>query len=110
MKKRKTLGLIINDIDGNYQTFLWLAFKQAADEMNCNLMVFEGRALRHEDCSENQHHIVYSFIEKGRLDGLIITSDSISANITYDELKNFCKRFKDIPFVSFGIEDRKSVV
>jgi len=104
VKKRKTLGLIINDIDGSYQTLLWLAFKKAANEMDCNLVVFEGRVLREEGYAEKQHHIVYSFVEKGKLDGLIITTSSISANVSYDELKKFCGKYRGIPMVSFGIE------
>jgi len=104
MKKRKTLGLIINDIDGNYHRFLWLSFKKAADEMDCNLLVFEGRSLGYTDIVENQHHIVYSFIEKGKLDGLIITSPTISSNITYDEFLKFCGRFKDVPTVSLSVK------
>ena len=62
MKKRKTIGLLINDIDGSFQTFLWLAFKQAAEEMDCNLMVLAGRALNYDCYEAKQHHIIYSFI------------------------------------------------
>jgi len=103
MKKRKTLALLINDIDGSYQTYIWLMLKQAAEDMDCNLMVFEGRSLKHDDFAEKQHHIVYSFIEKDRFDGLIITSSSISTYIKYDEFLQFLKKYKDIPLVSIGV-------
>lgn len=97
MKKRKTLALLINDIDGSYQTYVWLMLKQAAEDLDCNLMVFEGRSLKHDDFAEKQHHIVYSFIDKDRFDGLIITSSSISTYIKYDEFLQFLKKYKDIP-------------
>ncbi len=104
MKKRKTLGLLINDIDGSYQTYIWLMLKQAAEEMDCNLMVFEGRSLKHDDYADKQHHIIYNFIEKDRFDGLVITSSSIASFIKYDEFLQFMKKYRDIPFVSFGVE------
>ncbi len=104
MKKRKTLGLIINSIDGSYQTLLWLAFKRAADELDCNLLVFEGRTLRQSGYAEKQHHIVYSFVEKGKLDGLIITTSSIILNFCHEELMKFFKKYRGIPCVSFGIK------
>ncbi len=104
MKKRKTLGLIINSIDGSYQTLLWLAFKKAADELGCNLLVFEGRTLREAGYAEKQHHIVYSFIEKGKLDGLIITTSTILSKYSYEDLVKFCMKYKGVPRVSFGIK------
>ena len=103
MKKRKAIGLLINDIDGSYQTYIWLMLKQAAEEMNCNLMVFEGRSLKHDDFAEKQHHIIYNFIEKDRFDGLVITSSSISTYIKYEEFLQFLKKYRDIPFVSMGV-------
>ena len=104
MKKRKTLGLIINSIDGSYQTLLWLAFKKAADELDCNLLVFEGRTLREAGYASKQHHMVYSFVEKGKLDGLIITTSSILSNSSYVDLEKFFNKYRGIPRVSFGTE------
>lgn len=107
MKKRKTIGLLINDINGNFQMYVWLTYKHAAEEMDCNLIVFEGRSLKplsHDASVDNQHHIIYSFIEKGRLDGLIILSASIATFISSEEFVKFCKRYRDIPIVSLGIE------
>ena len=104
MKKRKTIGLLINDIDGSFQGLFWLAFKQAAEEMDCNLMVFAGRTLNNKGFGAKQHHIIYNFIEKEALDGIIITSASIATFVSPKEFEVFCKRYKDIPIVSFGIE------
>ncbi len=104
MKKRKTIGLLINDIDGGLQVSFWLAFKQAAEEMDCNLMVFAGRSLNNKLYGAKQHHIIYNFIEKGALDGIIIASALIGTFVTPEEFKEFCKKYKDIPIVSFGIE------
>lgn len=108
MKKRKTIGLLLNDIDGTYQAHLWLAFKQAAEAMNCNLMVFAGRTLNNKGFGAKQHHIIYNFVEKGSLDGLIVASASLSSFISPKEFEKFCKKYKDIPVVSLGIEIPKA--
>ena len=104
MKKRKTIGLLINDIDGTYQALFWLAFKQAAEEMDCNLIVLVGRTLNNKGFGAKQHHIIYNFIEKGAIDGIIIASSLIGTFVSPEEFKKFCKKYKDIPVVSFGIE------
>lgn len=103
MKKRKTLGLLINDLDGSYQTILWLLLKRTAEELDCNLMVFEGRSLRRDIYADKQHHIIYNFIDKERIDGLIIISGALANYITQDEFMKFCKKYAGIPIISIGI-------
>lgn len=104
MKKCKTIGLVLNDIDGTYQSQLWLAFMQASEDMNCNLMVFAGRTLNNKGFGAKQHYIIYNFIEKGSLDGIIVASASVGTFASPKEVEEFCKKYKDIPVVSFGIE------
>lgn len=103
MKERKTIGLLINDIDGNYQAYLWSLFKQTAEDFDCNVIVFEGRTLKSTADADRHHHIVYNFISNERLDGLVITSNSIVSYITDEEFLRFCKKFKGIPTVSIGV-------
>ncbi len=103
MKERKTIGLLISDIDGNYQAYLWSLFKQAAEDLDCNIIVFEGRTLNSNADADRHHHIVYNFIDKERIDGLVITSNSIVSYISDEEFMEFCKKFKNIPVVSYGV-------
>ncbi|MFZ5989507.1 MAG: substrate-binding domain-containing protein [Bacillota bacterium] len=103
MKKRKTIGLLINDIDGNYSTLLWLMMKKAAENLDCNLIAYEGRSLAYGGFADRQHHISYEFVDKNRLDGLIMTSSSIANYMKNEEYIEFCKRYSDIPMVSLGI-------
>lgn len=103
MKKRKTLGLLINEIDASYQMYLWILIKQAAEELDCNLIVLEGRTLRTDNYADRQHHIIYNFVDKERIDGLIIAGGAIANYITDEEFKQFCKKYRNIPIVSLGI-------
>jgi DNA-binding LacI/PurR family transcriptional regulator/signal transduction histidine kinase len=101
MKKRKTLGLIINCLDGNYLTYFWLMLKKAAEKFDCNLIVYEGRGLNSGLSHARKHTIVYGFVDKKRIDGLIITS-AVTDNINDKDADNFLNRFQDIPLVSIG--------
>lgn len=102
MKNRKTLGVLINDIDGNYQTFLWLKIKEAAEKYNCNLIVYEGRTINPVLEIEKQHQVIYEFVSRNRVDGIIITSATISSRISRPEFIAFCKKFANIPMISIG--------
>lgn len=101
MKKRKTIGLIINCLDGNYLTYFWLMLKKAAEKFDCNLIVYEGRGLNSGLSHARKHTIVYGFVDKKRIDGLIITS-AVTDNINDKDADNFLNRFQDIPLVSIG--------
>lgn len=103
MKKRKTLGLVIHDLDGNYQAFLWHAVKKAVEKFDVNLIIYEGRTLNCKYDADKQHHIIYDFVDKERVDGLIITTSTISSYIGIDESIAFCKKYSDIPCISLGI-------
>ena len=106
MSKRKTIGLLINDIDGNYQTFLWLKMKEAAEKFDCNLVVYEGRSLGYLNSADRHHHIIYEFVSRSRLDGLIVTSASLASHISDHDYGEFWKNLKniiqDMPVVSLG--------
>lgn len=102
MRERRTIGLLINDIDGNYQTYLWLMIKKAAEKLDCNLIVYQGRSLGRKEDADAQHHIIYDFASRGNLDGIVITGGSVANYITHEEFALFCKRYSQIPFVSIG--------
>lgn len=104
MIKRKTIGLIINGLEGNYQTYLWRMIKRSVEKLDCNLIVYEGRSPRSSNKIDNQHHIIYNFVDKNRIDGLIITSAGIGEYISYGKLIEICNKFKGIPTISMGIK------
>ncbi|TYQ12834.1 UNVERIFIED_CONTAM: DNA-binding LacI/PurR family transcriptional regulator [Acetivibrio alkalicellulosi] len=102
MKKRKTIGVMINGLDGNYLTYFWIMVKKAAEKFDCNLIVYEGRALQYNKESNGKHSIVYGFVDKNRIDGLIMTSSAILSFVDEKNYDKFCNRYKDIPKISIG--------
>ncbi|MDQ2087069.1 substrate-binding domain-containing protein [Herbivorax sp. ANBcel31] len=101
MEKRKTIGLVINCLEGNYLTYFWLMLKKAAEKFGCNLIVYEGRVLNYYSDYTRKQTIVYGFIDKKRVDGLIITS-AVTDHVSDENINKFLRRFKDIPLVSIG--------
>ncbi|TYQ16902.1 UNVERIFIED_CONTAM: DNA-binding LacI/PurR family transcriptional regulator [Acetivibrio alkalicellulosi] len=101
MKKRKTIGIMINCLNGSYLTYFWLMIKKAAEKLDCNLIVYEGRAINYYTQSDKKHTIIYGFIDKKRVDGLIMTS-ALTDNLNDRECMQFLERFKGIPLISIG--------
>lgn len=101
MKNRKTIGLMINCLDGNYLTHFWFMLKKAAEKLDCNLIVYEGRVLNADLDHIKKHTIVYGFIDKKRIDGLIVTS-TVIGDVSDEDINRFLNRFEDIPLVSIG--------
>ncbi len=106
MNKRRNIGLLINDINGSYQTPLWLSFKNSAEQLDCNLIAFEGKRLGSDTVlySEIQHNFIYKLIDNSPIDALIIISSPLTGFISPEKFAEFCSQFKDIPIISIGVE------
>ncbi|TYQ15876.1 UNVERIFIED_CONTAM: DNA-binding LacI/PurR family transcriptional regulator [Acetivibrio alkalicellulosi] len=101
MKNRKTIGLMINGLDGSYLTHFWLMIKKAVEKLDCNLIVYQGKALNSNSVITDKHSIVYGFVDNCRIDGLIITSP-LSNHISSDDFQKLIQRYEGIPLVSIG--------
>lgn len=106
MSRRKNIGLLINDINGSYQTSIWLNFKNRAEQLDCNLIAFEGKRVGNEALlfSEKQHNFIYKLIDKSFIDALILISSPLTNYIGYEKFIEFCSQYKDIPMISIGTE------
>lgn len=102
MQKRKTIGLIINEIDGNFDSTFWKSMKNAAIKYDCNLIAFEGRELDLWPSIKSKHNYIYSLISQKRLDGIIAASGTLIEALDNRGLYNFLKQFSHIPMVSIG--------
>jgi DNA-binding LacI/PurR family transcriptional regulator/signal transduction histidine kinase len=104
MSNRKTIGLIINNIDGNIQPLLLKSVKKAAEKFDCNLIIFEGGIINSDNGVARQHNVVYKLIDKDRIDGLIVPGCLIMDKVGYEGIIEFCEQFKNIPLISVGME------
>jgi DNA-binding LacI/PurR family transcriptional regulator/signal transduction histidine kinase len=102
MKKRKTIGLLVHEIDGNFESMYWRSIKNAASKYDCNLIVLEGRELESENIIKKQHNIVYNLANETILDGIIASTGTMIESSGPDELLKHLRHFKNIPMVSIG--------
>lgn len=106
MKKRKTIGFMIDEIRGSYQAPVWLNLKNKAAKMNCNLIAFEGKRLGRDTLFslEKQHNFIYKLMDKSPIDGLIILSGPQVNYIGINRFIDHCNNYINIPIVSIGID------
>lgn len=99
---RPTIGLITDWIDDQYQLDILNGINDLAKERDVNLLCFEGGALHAKNTLEARGNIVYQFASSENVDGLIIGSLGIFANI--DEIIQFSKKYQPLPLVSINFE------
>ena len=66
--KRKTIALILTQLDGMYQYPIWCGAADAAEANDLNLLVFLGKSPRSPIGFEVQENIIYSLPNPEKLD------------------------------------------
>jgi diguanylate cyclase (GGDEF)-like protein/putative nucleotidyltransferase with HDIG domain len=101
--ERKNIGIIVDNLY-NYQWSILSGIFSAGENFNINLLTFIGKTLKSPYNFEKQGNIIYDFISKENIDGLIILSSAISSNVPLEETILFCQNFaKNIPTISIGL-------
>lgn len=101
---RPTIGMLINTIEGRYQTRLWRGMYDLAIERNFNLVFFTGKNYNSTDQSEIQYNTIYKLFSATRIDGLIITSDSLTNDEDIAAIFQFEKEAVSIPKISLSFQ------
>ena len=102
--KRRTFGILINQIEGRYQSLLQDGFLRYSGEHNINTLIFSGRSLHSPYPQEEEYNTIYKLAESGRLDGIIIAAGTIGNYVDIREMQDFCSRFAPLPMVSISRE------
>jgi HD-GYP domain-containing protein (c-di-GMP phosphodiesterase class II)/DNA-binding LacI/PurR family transcriptional regulator len=103
-KKRLTIGLIIDWIDYYYDSQLYHGVNEIANDLDLNLICFQDGNINTKEKKEINYNSVYNRANIQNLDGLIISSASISSYVDFDRLNEFCHQFHPLPIVSIGVE------
>lgn len=99
-KSRSTLGVLINQFDGRFQTRITRGLRDAAQEFDINLLFFSGRAIQGDTKDNDQYNLIYEIAKTNRLDGLIITSGTLSNYTSKENFLEFLEPFRYLPIVS----------
>ena len=98
--QRKTIGMLINQIDGSYQSQLWKGLQKLAEERDVNLIYFAGKSLESEIGNERYHNFVYKMAKNPQLEGLVVSTSTIT--LFADREAKFLDLFEDLPMVSLS--------
>lgn len=99
--KRRRLGILLADLDGHYNSQIWSEIRQTAEDLEYDIVVFEGRALNQPGV-EGQHNIVFDLALTVPCDGYVIFTSLISNFASTEDLRAFFQRFtsRGLPTVS----------
>ncbi|NNM54589.1 MAG: substrate-binding domain-containing protein [Spirochaetales bacterium] len=98
--KRRTIGMLINQIDGSYQAQLWKGLQKLAQERDVNLIYFAGKSLESEIGNERYHNFIYKIAKTPQVDGLVVSTSTIT--LFADRDATFLDTFGEIPMVSLS--------
>ncbi|MCX7821647.1 MAG: substrate-binding domain-containing protein, partial [Brevinematales bacterium] len=106
-KDMPLIGVLINQIDGRYQSILYKGMSDYAMQNSMKLIFFVGRALNSPYPGEQQYNSIYELAKSEKIDGLVIASGSLGNYLGNEELSKYLKDFPNIPKVSlsFKFED-----
>lgn len=100
-EKHRRLGILLADLDGHYNSQIWSEIRQAAEELEVDIVVFEGRALNQPGV-EGQHNIMFDMAMKVPCDGYVVFTSLISNYASTEDLRSFFRCFveRNLPTVS----------
>ena len=105
---RPVIGLLINQIEGRYQSQLRRGLSDFCRDQRVPLRLFVGRSLASPYGSEDDENHVYGLARPGRrgerLDGLVVTAGSIGNFLPTDEIQRFLASFAPLPLVTIGLK------
>ncbi|MBN1699548.1 MAG: substrate-binding domain-containing protein [Spirochaetales bacterium] len=98
--KRITIGFFIDWIENPYQCSLYSGIKEKALEKDVNLLTFIGGAIESPRKHEHLKNSIYRVVNKDNVDGLVVSSGSVSHFVNPEEFSGFMHEYIDIPTVS----------
>ncbi len=98
------IGVLINQIDGRYQSILYKGMSDYVSKNSIELIFFVGRAFNSPYPGEEQYNSIYELAKSNKIDGLIVVSGSIGNYIGNQQLSKYLEEFADIPKISLSFK------
>src|SRR5690554_2461221 len=98
------IGMLIDWVDTQYQTNILRGVVDYAEENGINFLCFEGGAVNSKREYETQRNILFDLANKENVDGLIILSATIGHFSNLRQIKDFYRKYEDLPLVSVAVD------
>lgn len=102
MRRRPTIGVLIDWIDDAYHSAVLAGIGDAARAADASLICFAGGVLRSPLRSSLMRNAVYELAGPETLDGLIVMG-ALGNTIGAEELSSFCDQYRPLPIVSIAV-------
>jgi diguanylate cyclase (GGDEF)-like protein len=94
--------VLINELDGVYQSELLRGLRRAARELDVHLLCFPGSGLATESEYWRELNIALHMAGRVQLDGIVSFNGTFTWSASHEETLRFFARFGDTPIVSLG--------
>ena len=102
-EKRKLIGVLINNLDTDYQRAIWAGIDEAAREHDVNVLFLDGGSLGATNSDDIRRNTIHQFILSESFDGFIFVSTTISGLLGFQGVIDKFKPLWDtIPVVNIG--------
>jgi len=99
-----TVGLLVDILDGPYESEVWSGAVDGAHAHNANLLCFAGGELGQENNSGIWRNALYALVGAENVDGLVIMSGAIGNLVGPEVMAEFCRRYHPLPIVSLAMQ------
>ena len=96
------IGVLINELDGVYQSELMRGLRRAARHLDVHLLCFPGSGLATGSAYWRELNIAFHMAGRVRLDGIVSFNGTFTWSASPEETLKFFDRFGDTPIVSLG--------
>lgn len=100
-RARPTIGVMLDNVEDDYQRAIWAALEQAAREEGASVVNFVGGDLKPDDPAARLNAI-FRLISSESVDGLVVASGLLATYLGIERLEAYCRRFRPLPMVSLG--------
>jgi DNA-binding LacI/PurR family transcriptional regulator len=102
-KCRPTLALLTHGSGDPVSHYVWSGVESFARKVGANLICFPGKAIQSPKGFDSQANVLYEFINKEKIDGVIIWLAGLTLQMSSDDVKAFCERYRPLPTVTVGV-------
>ena len=100
---RPTIGLLTHGITDDAGSGIYAGAMEAARAYDANLICFQGNPLESHEGFLEQGNVIYQLASAENVDGLVLSSATLSILIGADKAQTFADRYRPIPIVSLGM-------
>jgi DNA-binding LacI/PurR family transcriptional regulator/signal transduction histidine kinase len=101
---RLRIGFFVDNLSHAYTLSLWEGISKLACQRKIDVIAFVGDILYDYPGYSSYANHVYDLACRENVNGLIILSNAISAQVGYSSISHFCQRYLPLPLVSIGVK------